>query len=94
MCNYIKRYNRINKETGKETWINEDLLDTLFQNMLKHKWKEKGVYNLEVEKEQLREDINTDEQLKEIDYNNKEQVQALKDVLKVKYPNTNKLWEL
>lgn len=88
-------------KTGKETYIDEDLLDVLFPMFEQYavtQMKRKGVYDLANEKEQLREDINTDEQLKElvskIDYNNKEQVQALKDVLKVKYPNINKLWEV
>ena len=70
----------------------------MFEKYAVTQMKRKGVYDLVNEKEQLREDINTDEQLKElvskIDYNNKEQVEALKDVLKVKYPNINKLWEL
>lgn len=88
-------------KTGKETWISEDLLDILFPMFEKYaitQMKRKGVYDLANEKEQIKEDINTDEQLKEIvnkiDYNNKEQVEALKDLLKIKYLNINKLWEV
>lgn len=88
-------------KTGKETYISDKLLDVIFPMFEKYavtQMKRKGVYDLANEEEQLREDINTDEQLKEIvnkiDYNNKEQVEALKDLLKTKYPNINKLWEM
>jgi len=101
ICAFYNHGKIIDHETGKETWISEDLLDVLFPMFEKYtitQMKRKGVYDLVNEKEQLREDINTDEQLKElvnkIDYNNKEQVEALKELLKVKYPNINKLWEV
>lgn len=88
-------------ETGKETCIDENLLDILFPIFEKYaitQMKRKGVYDLADEKEQLRKDINTDEQLKEIvdkiDYNSKEQIEALKNLLKSKYPGINKLWEI
>lgn len=86
-------------KTGKETYINENLLDVLFPMFEKYavtQMKRKGVYDLANEKEQLEPDINTDKQLKELanKLNNKEQVEALKKLLKVKYPNINKLWEL
>lgn len=101
ICSFYDRAYIRDLTTGKETYINENLVDVLFPMFDKYattQMKRQGVYDLANEKEQLREDINTDEQLKEIvnkiDYNNKEQVEALKELLKVKYPNINKLWEM
>jgi len=101
ICSFYDRAYIRDFITGKETYINENLVDVLFPMFEKYattQMRRKGVYNLANEKEQpIEENTNTDEQLKEfikrIDYNNKEQVEALKDVLKVKYPNINKLWE-
>ena len=88
--------------TGKETYINENLIDVLFPMFEKYattQMKREGVYNLANEKEQsIEENTTIDEQLKElvnkIDYNNKEQIEVLKELLKVRYPNINKLWEI
>lgn len=106
ICAFYNRGKIRDHKTGKETQINGDLLDILFPMFEKYavtQMKRRGVYDSADEKEekkqeQLRADINIDEQLKEfvdkIDYNNKEQIEAFKDFLKNKYPNINKLWEL
>lgn len=99
ICAFYEHGRIRDHKTGKETYIDENLLDVLFPMFEKYavtQMKRKGVYDLANEKEQLEADINTDKQLKELanKLNNKEQVEALKKLLKVKYPNINKLWEL
>ena len=102
ICSFYDRAYIRDLTTGKETHINENLVDVLFPMFEKYattQMKRKGVYNLANEKEQpIEENTTTDEQLKEfikrIDYNNKEHVENLKELLKIKYPNINKLWEM
>ena len=101
ICSFYDRAYIRDLTTGKETYINENLVDVLFPMFEKYaitQMKREGVYNLANEKEQLTQSIDVDDIIKElaskIDYNSKEQVEALKDVLKVKYPNINKLWEM
>ena len=99
ICAFYEHGTIRDHKTGKETYIDENLLDVLFPMFEKYavtQMKRKGVYDLANEKEQLEADINIDKQLKELvnKVNNKEQVEALKKLLKVKYPNINKLWEL
>ena len=102
ICSFYDRAYIRDFITGKETYINENLIDVLFPMFEKYattQMKREGVYNLANEKEQPIEDNTTiDVQLKEfinrIDYNNKEQVEILKELLKIKYPNIDKLWEM
>ena len=102
ICSFHDRAYIRDFTTGKETYINENLVDVLFPMFEKYattQMKREGVYNLANEKEQsIEENTTIDEQLKElvnkIDYNNKEQIEVLKELLKVRYPNINKLWEI
>lgn len=99
ICSFYDRAYIRDFITGKETYINENLVDVLFPMFDKYattQMKREGVYNLANEKKQpIEEGTTVDEQLKELaaKLNNKEQ-EVLKNVLKVKYPNINKLWEI